>query len=163
MRFLLLILMSFCAFAVEPDIHLPTGKELPGWAKDLPKKQEAAWGDTAPWRKLEKKHDKENAFATMRHKAEEEYKQAYEAALDNFAKTANLTKLPNYPAGSDDASDYRTGLELLKRRKAPGWKDLTGEQWNSMDDFFITYAKLNNEPLALAFLFGESNRAKYCR
>ena len=163
MRLLLLILMSFCAFAVEPDIHLPTGKDLPAWAKDLSKKYEAAYGDNAPWRKLYKKVDRATketeAYAPLQSKAESDYRDAYETGLANFAKNANYTKKPT---NEQEAWDYAAPLGELSDRNKKTYDPRT-LHWQPHDDFFIAYAKLNHEPLALVFLFVPVNRDKYCR
>ena len=164
MRLLLLILMSFCAFAVEPDIHLPTGKDLPAWAKDLSNKYEAAYGDNAPWRKLYKKVDRATketeAYQPLKSKAESEYIEAYETALENFAKTGNLK---NIPKGTEtEIWDYKTGLAQLQFRTQKDWRH-DKAHWQTNDDFYIAYAKVNHDPLPLAFLWLEKNRDKYCR
>lgn len=159
MRLLLLILMSFCAFAVEPDIHLPTGKDLPAWVKDLNKKFELAAGENAPWKKLSYTHHETKEGDDLRHKVETEYREAYEAALVNFAKTANYTKKPT---NEQEAWDYTASLGDLSRRIKKTY-DPRAIEWQPDENFYIAYAKLNHDSLALAFLVGESNRAKYCR
>lgn len=164
MRLLLLILMSFCAFAVEPDIHLPMGKDLPTWAKELSKKYEAAYGDNAPWRKLYKKVDRATketeVYQPLKSKAESEYILAYQAALDEWVKTANCKN--KMPEKADRSSEYNAALIGFEWDRNHNTKH-TSSDWQPDDLTFIAYAQMNHDPLALAFLFVPVNRAKYCR
>ncbi len=159
MRYLLLVLISLCMCAAEPEIHMPAGKDLPAWAKDLNKKFEPAAGEDAPWKKLTYAHHETKEGNDLRSKAETAYFEAYETALENFAKTANLTNLPK--GTENDIGDYVTGLAQFKFRNRKDWRHDIGH-WQPNDDFYIAYAKLNHDPLAFAFLWLPANRAKYC-
>lgn len=157
MRFFILLLLSVFAFAAEPEIQLPSGKDLPGWAKELDIKFEAAWGDNAPWRKLEKPPQQTAAATNARSKAEIAYKEAYETALKNWSKTANVQKRTEK---GPEAEDYNALLFWIKWRK--DGKPYDSDKWQPYDEFFIQYAKFNNDQLALAFVWTPKNRAKYC-
>ena len=154
MRIFILLLISMCVFAVEP--RLPADKDLPGWAKQLSVKWENAWGKNAPWRQLDKVEQTE-AGAQMRIKTEKEYNDLFAKSFDTWSATAKLTKKPDRAEG---AWAYNGRMNELARDKAAGHKhDLAN--WVRNDEFFIAYVTMNNDPLALAFLFVPVNRNHY--
>ena len=154
MRLILLLLISMCVFSADVEPRLPATKDLPGWAKQLSVKWENAWGKTAAWRKLD---GQSQPGAKMRRESEEEYSKLFESAFTPWAKSVKLTKIP---ATADGASWYNGSIDSLVIDKKSAVKhDI--RQWLRNDDFFIKYATLHNDPLALAFLFVPVNRQHY--
>lgn len=154
MRIFILLLISMCVFAVEP--RLPADKDLPGWAKQLSVKWEASWGETAPWKKLNKVKTTK-AGAELCVKAEKEYNDLFATSFKAWAATAKLTKVPN---GQEGQYEYNACIDTLAASKRLNKYEMDGN-WLRNDTFFMAYAKLHNDPLALAFLFVPVNRNHY--
>lgn len=153
MRIFLLLLISMCVFAVEP--RLPADKDLPGWAKQLSVKWEANWGKSAPWREMDKVKQTD-AGAAWRIKAEKEYNDLFTTSFKAWASTAKLVKLPI----QDGNYEYNAFIDSLALSKKLNKYEVVGE-WLRNDAFFMTYANLHNDPLALVFLFVPVNRNHY--
>ena len=117
-------------------------------------KWEAAWGKAAPWRKLD---GQSQPGAKMRREAVQDYERSFEKAFDAWAATAILKTIPT--KGNDHIEYNGAILELISDKEHSGKH--TPVNWLRKDDFYIKYATINHDSLALAFLFTPVNRQHY--